>query len=94
MTDTDTVMPEGTNATQHTILIGAVVRLSRGVLSHNEGTRAMVVSTNHNLINDLELIVPGYPIKFWVPSEHVTVLQPPRDDWWTLLLGQDEQDAA
>lgn len=91
---TDTVVPEGTSPTQNRNLISAVVRLNRGVLSHNEGTRALVVSTNHMLINDLELIVPGHPIKFWVPSEHVTVLQPAREDWWALLLGEDEPDAA
>lgn len=91
---TDTVVPEGTSTIEHKILIGAVVRLSRAVLNHSEGTHALVVSTDERLINDLELIVPGYPIKFWVPSEHVTVLMPPRDDWWALLLGEPADDDA
>ena len=91
----ETIVPETTpNEAPPRMLIGAVVRLRRDVLSHAVGTRALVVSTNDRLLNDLELIVPGYPIKFWVPSEAVDVLDPPREDWWALLLGKDEPDAA
>lgn len=71
------------------LFIGAVVRLNQPVLNHSEATKAIVVSTDDRLINNLELIVPGYPVKFWVPSEQITVLDPPRQDWWALLKEEE-----
>lgn len=71
------------------VFIGAVVRLNRPILHHTEATKAVVVSTDGRWMNDLELIVPGYPVKFWVPSEQVTVLEAPRQDWWALLKEEE-----
>lgn len=74
------------------IMIGAIVRLNRQMLNHTEATRAIVVSTDDRLINDLELIVPGFPVKFWMPSDVVTVVEPTHQDWWTLL--KEEETSA
>ncbi len=76
--------------TDQKVLIAAVVRLNRPILHHTEATKAVVVSVDGRWMNNLELIVPGHPVKFWVPSEQVTVLEPPRQDWWKLLKEEEE----
>lgn len=76
------------------VLIGAMVRLNRPILHHTEATRAVVVSTDDRWINDLELVVPGYPVKFWMPSEVVTVIESTRQDWWALLKEEETSDPA
>lgn len=90
----EALVPEGTGGLRPKIIIGAVVRLNRPILNHTEATRAVVVSADDRWINDLELLVPGYPVKFWMPSETVTVLEAPRQDWWALLKGEESSDPA
>lgn len=92
---TDTLVPDTTPVSPNTlrILIAAVVRLKDKHLNHEAGTRAVVCSTRDGRYN-LELVVPGFPIKFWVASEAVDVLQAPEQDWWRLLNSTDEESSA
>lgn len=93
---TDTLVPDTTPVSPNSLrmVIAAVVRLKAKYLNHEAGTRALVCNTRDGRYN-LELIVPGYPIKFWVASEAVDVLQAPDQDWWKLLLaGPDEEPDA
>lgn len=76
------------------VTIGAVVRLNQPILHHSEATRAVVVSVDNRWINNLELIVPGFPVKFWMSENTVTVLEAPRLDWWALLKEEVAGDPA
>lgn len=90
---TDVIVPD-TTPTDETVnlgpeglrmLIGAVVRLTVGRLTHDAGTKAVVCGTRDEGRYQLELVVPGFPIKFWMTLDEVKILQPPRQDWWRLL---------
>lgn len=91
---TDTLVPDITPVSPNTlrVLIGAVVRTKDTHLVHPSGTRALVCNTRDGRYN-LELVVPGFPIKFWVASEGVDVLQAPTQDWWNLLTSEPEPGA-
>lgn len=91
---TDTIVPE-TSATTATpaslrMLIGAVIRTRSGHLHHPAGTKAVVSSTRDDgKLAQLELVVPGFPIKFWVTVGDVDILEAPQQDWWKLLESPD-----
>lgn len=92
---TDTLVPDTTPVSPNSLrmVIAAVVRLKEKHLHHEVGTRAVVCSTRDGRYN-LELIVPGSPIKFWVASEAVDVLQAPEQDWWKLLTSTDDEEPS
>jgi hypothetical protein len=83
----DTVEP--TSVATLRMLIGAVVRTKVGRLHHPAGTKAVVVSTRDEGRFQLELLVPGFPIKFWAGTGEVEILNAPRQDWWALLESPD-----
>ena len=86
---TDTIVPE-TSATTIApaslrMLIGAVVRTRSVHLHHPAGTKGVVSATRDEGRFQLELVVPGFPVKFWVTVGDVEILQAPEQDWWKLL---------
>lgn len=86
---TDTIVPETSETVVSPstlrMLIGAVVRLKTGHLHHQAGAKAVVCGTRDGGRFQLELVVPGSPIKFWVTTGDVDVLQAPDQNWWRLL---------
>lgn len=86
---TDVIVPETTepaiDPANLRMLIGAVVRTMSGHLNHDAGTKAVVCNTRDEGRYQLELVVPGYPIKFWVEIGDVKIIQAPQQDWWKLL---------
>lgn len=93
---TDVIVPE--TAADETVnpgpeglrmLIGAVVRLQVGRLTHQAGTKGVVSATRDEGRYQLELIVPGFPIKFWVTLDEVKIITAPQQDWWKLLESAD-----
>lgn len=88
---TETIVPDTTPApAELRMLIGAVVRTRSGHLNHQAGTKALVCSTREEGRFQLELLVPGFPIKFWVETKDVQILQAPDQDWWKLLVAKDQ----
>lgn len=81
---TDTIVPDTTPIGSLKMLISAVVRMKSGHLHHPAGTRALICATRDGRFS-LELIVPGSPLKFWVESRDVEIVEAPDQDWWKLL---------
>lgn len=87
---TDVIVPDTTAPRGLDTLVGSVVRLTkRSILGHAEGTRALIVSTRDSGRFPYELLVPGYPIKFWVRRDDVEIINAPARNGWDLLEGVD-----
>lgn len=86
---TDVIVPDTTVTTitpgSLRMFIGGVVRIKTGHLHHQAGTKAIVCATRESGRFQLELVVPGFPIKFWVTLDDIEILEAPQQDWWKLL---------
>lgn len=88
---TETIVPETTpsaSANDYRMLIGAVVRLKTAHLHLPAGTKGVVCAARDGRFG-FEIVVPGCPLKFWVETREMEVLEAPQQDWWKLLESPD-----
>lgn len=75
---TDVLVPDTTAPTTPGVL-GAVVRLKVGRVGVLEGERGIICAVRQTGRYIWQVVVPGYPVLFWVKPEEVEILREPTD---------------
>lgn len=83
---TDVLVPDTSFASALTAsLVGSVVRLKKPQLSIGEGAKGLICAERSKGRYTLQVVVPGFPITFWVQPGDVDVISTAGSDAWKAL---------